>query len=85
MADSYEGSIPFTRSFTYENRLKTKANEHRNNRTELGIDLNRRGLYAADPFEGTWKLNESKSKLTSGTDNDTKKLVRPAPDIHGIK
>ena len=30
------------------------------------------GLYAADPFEGTWKLNESKSKLTRGTDKDTK-------------
>jgi hypothetical protein len=30
------------------------------------------GLYAADPFEGTWKLNESKSKLTKGTDKDTK-------------
>ena len=30
------------------------------------------GLHAADPFEGTWKLNESKSKLTRGTDKDTK-------------
>ena len=30
------------------------------------------GLYAADPFEGTWKINESKSKLTPGTDKDTK-------------
>jgi len=29
-------------------------------------------VYAADPFEGTWKLNESKSKLTRGTDKDTK-------------
>lgn len=38
----------------------------------LGLILNVAGLYAADPFEGTWKLNESKSKLTQGTDKDTK-------------
>jgi hypothetical protein len=38
----------------------------------LGLILIAGGLYAADPFEGTWKLNESKSKLTSGTDKDTK-------------
>ena len=29
-------------------------------------------LYAADPMEGTWKLNESKSKLTRGTGKNTK-------------
>jgi hypothetical protein len=38
----------------------------------LGLILIAGGLYAADPFEGTWKLNESKSKLTKGTDKDTK-------------
>lgn len=38
----------------------------------LGLILVAGGVYAADPFEGTWKLNESKSKLTRGTDKDTK-------------
>ena len=38
----------------------------------LGLILVAGGLYAADPFEGTWKLNESKSKLMKGTDKDTK-------------
>jgi hypothetical protein len=38
----------------------------------LGLILVAEGLYAADPFEGTWKLNESNSKLTPGTDKDTK-------------
>jgi hypothetical protein len=38
----------------------------------LGLILVAGGLYAADPFEGTWKLNESKSKITAGTDKDTK-------------
>lgn len=38
----------------------------------LGLIFVTGGLYAADPFEGTWKLNESKSKLTKGTDKDTK-------------
>jgi hypothetical protein len=38
----------------------------------FGLILVAGGLYAADPFEGTWKLNESKSKLTRGTDKDTK-------------
>ena len=38
----------------------------------LGLILVAGGLYAADPFEGTWKLNESKSKFTPGTDKDTK-------------
>ena len=38
----------------------------------LGLILIAGGLYAADPFEGTWKLNESKSQLTRGTDKDTK-------------
>src|ERR1700755_2651025 len=28
-------------------------------------------LYAGDAFEGTWKLNESKSKLTRGTPKNT--------------
>jgi hypothetical protein len=38
----------------------------------LGLILVAGGLYAADPFDGTWKLNESKSKLVQGTDKDTK-------------
>src|SRR5215475_9945802 len=38
----------------------------------LGLILVAGGLYAADPFDGTWKLNESKSKLTPNTDKDTK-------------
>ena len=38
----------------------------------LGLILLAGGLYAADPFDGTWKLNESKSKLIRGTDKDTK-------------
>jgi hypothetical protein len=33
----------------------------------VGLILVAGGLYAADPLEGTWKLNESKSKLTRGT------------------
>ena len=37
----------------------------------LGLILVAGGLYAADPFEGTWKLNESKSKLTPGTVKNT--------------
>ena len=38
----------------------------------LGLILAAGALYAADPFEGTWKLNESKSKFTSGTGKNTK-------------
>ena len=38
----------------------------------LGLILVAGGLYAADPFDGTWKLNESKSKMTPGSDKDTK-------------
>ena len=38
----------------------------------LGLVLAAGALYAADPMEGTWKLNESKSKLTRGTAKNTK-------------
>jgi hypothetical protein len=38
----------------------------------LGLILVAGGVFAADPWKGTWKLNESKSKLTRGTDKDTK-------------
>ena len=38
----------------------------------LGLILAAGALYAADPMEGTWKLNESKSKLTRGTGKNTK-------------
>ena len=38
----------------------------------LGLILVAGALYAADPMMGTWKLNESKSKLTRGTSKNTK-------------
>jgi len=38
----------------------------------LGLILAAGALYAANPMEGTWKLNESKSKLTRGTGKNTK-------------
>ena len=38
----------------------------------LGFILAAGVLYAADPMMGTWKLNESKSKLTRGTTKNTK-------------
>ncbi|HEY4281501.1 MAG TPA: hypothetical protein VGM62_00450 [Chthoniobacterales bacterium] len=47
----------------------------------LGLILAAGVLHAADPFEGTWKLNESKSKLARGTGKNSKvvydgKLIR---------
>jgi hypothetical protein len=38
----------------------------------LGLILAAGALYAADPMEGTWKLNEAKSKLTRGTGKNNK-------------
>src|SRR6478609_1409698 len=38
----------------------------------LGLILAAGALFAADPMEGTWKLNQSKSKLTRGTSKNTK-------------
>jgi len=38
----------------------------------LGLILAAGALYAANPMEGTWMLNESKSKLTRGTTKNTK-------------
>ena len=38
----------------------------------LGLILAAGALYAADPMEGTWKLNEAKSKLTRGTVKNNK-------------
>ena len=52
---------------TTTKRMKTKTIA-----LTLGLILVSGGLYAADPFEGTWKLNESKSKLTRGAGKDTK-------------
>jgi len=54
----------------------------------LGLILAAGVLYAADPFEGTWKLNESKSKITRGTGKNTKvvydgKLVRNKMTVTG--
>ena len=54
----------------------------------LGLILAAGALYAADPFEGTWKLNEKKSKLTRGTAKNTKvvydgKLIRNKMTVTG--
>ena len=54
----------------------------------LGLILAAGALYAADPFEGTWKLNESKSKLTRGTGKNTKvvydsRLIRDKMTVTG--
>ena len=54
----------------------------------LGLILAAGALYAADPFEGTWKLNESKSKLTRGTGKNTKvvydsRLIRNKVTVTG--
>ena len=38
----------------------------------LGLILAAAALHAADPMEGTWKLNESKSKLTRGAAKNNK-------------
>ena len=56
----------------HENRLKTKEMKTKTIAVSLGLIFVAGGLYAADPFDGTWKLNESKSKLVQGTDKDTK-------------
>jgi hypothetical protein len=39
--------------------------------TFLGIFLVAGALFAAEPYMGTWKLNESKSKFTAGTAKNT--------------
>jgi hypothetical protein len=46
------------------NDMKTtaKAMKTKTVALSLGLILVAGGLYAADPWEGTWKLNESKSK-----------------------
>ena len=54
----------------------------------LGLILAAGALFAADPFEGTWKLNESKSKLTPGTSKNTKvvynsRLIRDKVTVTG--
>ena len=54
----------------------------------LGLILAAGALYAADPMEGTWKLNESKSKLTRGTSKNTKvvydsRLIRDKVTVTG--
>jgi len=58
-------SIDFEPKFLLDREMKTIA-------LSLGLILAAGALYAADPFEGTWKLNESKSKLTRGTGKNTK-------------
>ena len=54
----------------------------------LGLILAAAALYAANPMEGTWKLNESKSKLTRGTGKNTKvvydsRLIRDKMTVTG--
>jgi hypothetical protein len=55
-------SIDLFRKCLLHREMKTKTIA-----LSLGLILAAGALYAADPFEGTWKLNESKSKLTRGT------------------
>jgi hypothetical protein len=56
----------------YNMKTTTKKMKAKAIALTLGLILVAGGLYAADQFEGTWKLNESKSKLTPGTDKGTK-------------
>src|SRR5882762_7101443 len=60
-------SIDLFLTFWLDREMKTKTIA-----LSLGLILAAGALYAADPFEGTWKLNESKSKLTRGTGKNTK-------------
>jgi hypothetical protein len=60
-------SIDFFLKSLVDREMKTKTIA-----LSLGLILAAGALYAADPFEGTWKLNESKSKLTRGTSKSTK-------------
>jgi len=60
-------SIDLFLKFLLDREMKTKTIA-----LSLGLILAAGALYAADPFEGTWKLNESKSKLTRGTGKNTK-------------
>jgi hypothetical protein len=60
-------SIDFFLKSLLDREMKTKTIA-----LSLGLILVAGGLYAADLFEGTWKLNESKSKLTRGTSKSTK-------------
>jgi hypothetical protein len=55
-------SIDFFLKSLLDREMKTKTIA-----LSVGLILVAGGLYAADPLEGTWKLNESKSKLTRGT------------------
>ena len=60
-------SIDLRMKFLLHGGMKTKVIA-----LSLGLIFAAGALYAADPFEGTWKLNESKSKLTRGTARNTK-------------
>jgi len=69
--------------FWLDREMKTKTIA-----LSLGLILAAGALYAADPFEGTWKLNESKSKLTRGTGKNTKvvydsRLIRDKVTVKG--
>src|SRR5512133_2435782 len=73
---------PFLKSLL-DREMKTKTIA-----LSLGLILAAGALYAADPFEGTWKLNESKSKLTRGTGKNTKvvydsRLIRDKITVTG--
>src|SRR3954470_2033634 len=52
----------------YDMKTTTKKIKAKTIALTLGLILVAGGLNAADPFQGTWKLDESKSKLTPGTD-----------------
>ena len=68
LAEPYpKKSIDLSLKYLLDREMKTKTIA-----LSLGLILAAGALYAADPMEGTWKLNESKSKLTRGTGKNTK-------------
>jgi hypothetical protein len=67
LAEVYKKSIDVFLKCLLDGQMKTKTIA-----VSLGLILAAGALYAADPMEGTWKLNESKSKLTRGTGKNNK-------------
>jgi hypothetical protein len=84
LAEAYlRKALTFSRKFLLDRDMKTKTIA-----LSLGLILVAGALCAADPFEGTWKLNESKSKLTRGTGENTKvvydtRLIRDKMTVTG--
>jgi hypothetical protein len=60
-------SIDLSVKYLLDSEMKTKTIA-----LSLGLVFAAGALYAADPMMGTWKLNQSKSKLTRGTAMNTK-------------